>query len=160
LGRRDTLLMYLFIDLGLRCGEIASLRVEGIDLNTGCITFYCEKVSLTQTHKLTPGAQIALMNYLPTLEKKGQLFPGRNGQKMTTRAINDRIRTLGERIGLENLSPHDLRHYWATHASRGGTDIKSLQDAGGGNRPRCLCATSSRQGSPMKASNFGRELQW
>ncbi len=54
---------------------------------------------------------------------------------MTIGAINKRVRFLGELIGLRGLSPHDCRHYWATSATRGGTDIKSLQDAGGWKSP-------------------------
>ena len=59
--------------------------------------------------------------------------PAENG--MTAGAINKRVGFLGQTIGLHGLSPHDCRHYWATSASRGGTDIKSLQDAGGWKSP-------------------------
>jgi integrase len=34
-------------------------------------------------------------------------------------------------LGLEGLSPHDCRHYWATDAARSGTDPFRLQEAGG-----------------------------
>ncbi len=54
---------------------------------------------------------------------------------MTTGAINKRVGFLGAQIGLASLSPHDCRHYWATSATRGGTDLKSLQDAGGWKSP-------------------------
>ncbi|MDP9313400.1 MAG: site-specific integrase [Chloroflexota bacterium] len=54
---------------------------------------------------------------------------------MTTGALNKRVGFLGAQIGLHGLSPHDCRHYWATSATRGGTDLKSLQDAGGWKSP-------------------------
>ena len=54
---------------------------------------------------------------------------------MTAGAINKRVGFLGAKIGLVGLSPHDCRHYWATSATRGGTDLKSLQDAGGWKSP-------------------------
>ncbi len=54
---------------------------------------------------------------------------------MSERAITDRVKTLGEAIGITGLSAHDCRHYWATSAVRNGTDIKSLQDAGGWSSP-------------------------
>ena len=54
---------------------------------------------------------------------------------MTAGAINKRVGFLGAKIGLLGLSPHDCRHYWATSATRGGTDLKSLQDAGGWKSP-------------------------
>jgi integrase len=54
---------------------------------------------------------------------------------MTVGAINKRVGFLGQEAGLLGLSPHDCRHYWATSATRGGTDLKSLQDAGGWKSP-------------------------
>ena len=54
---------------------------------------------------------------------------------MTAGAINKRVGFLGEQIGVHGLSPHDCRHSWATSATRGGTDLKSLQDAGGWKSP-------------------------
>ena len=50
---------------------------------------------------------------------------------MTSRAITARVRALGQAIGVEGLSAHDCRHYWATQAARSGTPIDRLQDAGG-----------------------------
>ena len=54
---------------------------------------------------------------------------------MSVRASNARVGELGQAMGIERLSPHDARHYWATQAIRNGTDIKSLQDAGGWTSP-------------------------
>jgi len=45
------------------------------------------------------------------------------------------VGVLGRRVGIENLSPHDCRHYWATRATKLGTHIKNLQQAGGWNSP-------------------------
>ena len=42
-----------------------------------------------------------------------------------------KIADLGAAIGITDLSPHDLRHYWATQAARNGTPMDRLQDAGG-----------------------------
>lgn len=62
-----------------------------------------------------------------------EMISGENG--MTAGAITKRVGVLGKQLGLASLSPHDCRHYWATSATRGGTDIKSLQDAGGWKSP-------------------------
>jgi integrase len=53
------------------------------------------------------------------------------GAGMSERAITERVRYLGERVGIEGLSAHDCRHHWATTAARNGTPIDRLQDAGG-----------------------------
>ena len=52
-GRRDTILMALLIDHGLRVGEVARLIRSNFDLKTGHMRFYRPKVDLTQTHELS-----------------------------------------------------------------------------------------------------------
>ena len=54
---------------------------------------------------------------------------------MSERAIHDPVRVLGAAVGLVGVSPHDLRHFWATAAVRAGTPIKALQEAGGWSSP-------------------------
>lgn len=142
-GRRDALLICLLADHGLRVGEVALLRVEHFDRRAGTFTFYRPKVDKIQTHKMTADTARALGAYLdqdgpalpagPLLQgsKKGGALAG----EMTERAINARVGVLGERIGVKGLSPHDLRHYWATDAARNGTPIDRLQDAGGWSSP-------------------------
>ncbi len=136
-GRRDALLICLLVDLGLRVGELASLEVGNLDGERGTLTFYREKVHLTQTHQLGPEtlavARAYLTNDAPT---SGQLLRGsrKNGelwQGMSIRAIRERVALLGERIGIPDLAPHDLRHTWATRAARGKSDPFALRDAGG-----------------------------
>lgn len=134
-GKRDSLLMCLLLDHGLRCGEVESLQETSINLVEGTIIFYREKVDIVQTHRLTADTMIAAMNYFPTIAKGGPLFYGQGGKPLSDRAINDRVGALGKSIGVERLSPHDCRHYWATIASRKKTPIKALQTAGGWKSP-------------------------
>jgi len=82
--------------------------------------------------------------------RKGGILQG----AMSDRAITDRVRVLGERLGIEGLSAHDCRHYWATSAIKGGTDIKSLQDAGGWSSP----AMPLRYAASGKVANKGVKL--
>lgn len=139
-GRRDALLMCLLLDHGLRCGEVKGLQVQSVNLDEGMLTFYREKVYKTQNHRLTPDTYQAARKYIQTDKPIDQLLMGsRKGGTlrggMGTRAITDRVRVLGEAIGLSELSAHDCRHYWATTVSRGKTDIKTFQDAGGWSSP-------------------------
>ncbi len=141
IGRRDAFMMHLFLELGLRCGELRDLEVQHLDLTTGLLTFYREKVDKVQRHQLSSAALIAAMAYLPDVAHQTYLFPGRPekatgaAQHLDERSIHDRVRTLGTRIGLPTLGPHDLRHHWATAAAAHKTDVKSLQDAGGWSSP-------------------------
>jgi integrase len=50
-------------------------------------------------------------------------------------AITERVRDLGEVIGVHGLSAHDRRHSCLTIAARNGTDVAALRDMGGWNSP-------------------------
>lgn len=138
-GRRDAFLMCLLLDHGLRCGEVAALTASSINLSAGLLTFYRQKVDKIQTHKLTRDTLLAAMRYFEVAKPKDKLLMGsRKGGKlegvMSERAITDRVRELGERIGVKGLSAHDCRHDWAKSAVK-ESDIKSLQQAGGWSSP-------------------------
>ena len=137
-GRRDALLMCLLLDHGLRAGEVAGLEVTAIDLDAKTLHFYREKVGKVQTHRLTADTLRAARAWLETdAHALGPLFRGsRKGgsltdASMTRVSISERVRTLGSTIGIENLSAHDCRHYWATRAASKGTPMQALRDAGG-----------------------------
>lgn len=127
----ERLLMCLLLDHGLRVGEVASLTVEDFDLAEGHLRFYRSKVDKTQTHQLSSDTLAAAITCLPSIpddRKRDTLF----GVERTIQRVVGR---LGAAVGLVGLSPHDCRHAWATFATRAGTPVKSLQDAGGWNSP-------------------------
>lgn len=145
-GRRDAVIMAILLDHGLRCGELAGLTVDNIDLEAETITFDRPKVHKRQTHKMTCASRRALAAYLendqPMLSGALLLATRKGGHRgegggklagvgMTERAITERVRYLGALIGLEGLSAHDCRHYWATDAARNKTPLDRLKDAGG-----------------------------
>jgi len=157
-GRRDALLMCLLLDHGLRCGEVAALAVDALNLTEGTLTFYRQKVDKTQIHKLTRDTLLAAMRYLEICKPAGKLLMGsRKGGKlegaMSERAITDRVRVLGEAIGVKGLSAHDCRHDWARSAVK-ESDIKSLQQAGGWSSP----AMPLRYADDAKIANEGIKL--
>lgn len=140
-GKRDAVMIRLMSDLGLRVGEVVSLTIEAINLEANTITFYREKVSKVQTHRLTNGLLMAMREYITALNatgitsgaliratvKSGRLTEG----AMSRQTMNQRVQTLGAAIGVDTLSPHDLRHTWATVSTQRGTSITALRDAGG-----------------------------
>ncbi|GCE18967.1 tyrosine-type recombinase/integrase [Dictyobacter kobayashii] len=135
-GRRDTLLMCLLFDHGLRCGEIADLPVTAINTHTGMLTFYRAKVDKVQTHTVTRDTLIAALRYFEVCKPTEQLLMGSHkggamSGHMSERAITKRVNTLCKAIDVSGASAHDGRHAWATRAVRAGTNIKTLQDAGG-----------------------------
>jgi integrase len=170
-GRRDALLMCLMLDLGLRVGEVAGLTVDCFDLEAGELRFYRPKVHKTQTHRLTADTLQAARAYLsqdaPALGsiwrasankgdgKEAYQAGELTGQGMSTRAITDRVGALGELVGVEGLSAHDLRHFWATKAARNGTTIDRLQQAGGWSSP----AMPLRYVEAARIANAGVKLE-
>lgn len=137
-GRRDALLMCLLLDHGLRVGEVAKLQVSDIDLKAGEIRFLRPKVDKVQTHKLSADTLRALHAWFDSGDSPGTGSLLRGSRKggaltnsgMTERSITERVRVLGEEVGLDGLSAHDCRHYWATYWAR-KVDVLRLQEAGG-----------------------------
>ncbi len=162
-GRRDALLITLLLDLGLRVGELALIDVANIDLKANTLTFFRPKVGKVQTLDLktadlrrtmqawfTSGDAPAAGKLLRISGKGGKLgAPG-----MSERAITKRVAFLGAQIGVTGLSAHDLRHSWATRASRAKTDAFALQEGGGWNS----LAMPRRYVESAKIANEGVKL--
>lgn len=165
-GRRDALLMCLLLDHGLRCGEVAALEVDSINRRTGEMTFYRAKVDKVQIHKLTADTVRAAWAWFESGDAPttGPLLRASMGKGagsahwkelgaagMSERAITKRVRDLGRAAGLQGLSAHDCRHYWATRASRAGVDTLRLMQAGGWTSP----AMPARYVEASKIANEG-----
>lgn len=160
-GIRDRLLICLLLDLGLRVSEVAGLQVADFT-EPGYVTVYRPKTSTSDRMELTADISQALEMYRPYLRKEGALLRGsrKNGvltdTEMSTRAIARRLRTLGrDLLGLSELSPHDLRHTWATHAAK-NSDPFVLVEAGGWTS----LATARRYIARSKVVNQGIELDY
>jgi integrase len=137
-GRRDALLMALLLDHGLRVGEVARLQVADVDLKAGELRFYRPKVDKVQTHKLSADTLRAMQAWFESGDAPAAGFLLRGSRKggalteagLSERCLTQRVRVLGEQVGLEGLSAHDCRHYWATYWAD-KVDVLRLQEAGG-----------------------------
>jgi integrase len=133
LAYRDALLMGLLVEHALRCSEVALLTIDSIDLRRGTIRIYRPKTDRTDIQKLHKHTRMAAQAYLSQVgRERGPLFTGYNSEKpLSTRAINKRVGVLGGEIGIEHLSPHDLRHHWAFDALLNHTPLNVVQADGG-----------------------------
>ncbi len=145
-GRRDSLIMCLLLDHGLRVSEIVLLTRQSFDLKRGTFTFYRPKVNKTQTHEMTADTRRAVGAYLKhdapaegILWRRSSKGTGKLGAQLSetsaTRAITKRVELLGRHAGIEGLSAHDARHYDATFEARAGTPINRIMDKFGWNSP-------------------------
>ena len=130
---RDALLMGLFVEHALRCSEVALLTIDSIDLHRDTIRIYRPKTDRTDIQKIHKHTRVAAQAYLSKIgRQQGPLFTGYNIEKpLSTRAINKRVGVLGGEIGIEHLSPHDLRHHWAFDALLNQTPLNVVQADGG-----------------------------
>jgi len=119
-GRRDKLLVCLALDHGLRVSELAILQRSDFYLEAGNVTFDRPKTGQRATLKLSDETVEAARKYFggdaPGFGNVWQ--PSLSGRDVSTRTISKRIRALGKKIAIDNLSPHDLRHTWATNAAK------------------------------------------
>ena len=112
--------------------------------------------------ELTADIEAALEGYAKFMRKSGILLRGSRknnkltNQVMSVRAIGARIKILGRDIlGIWELSPHDLRHTWATRAAKDSNPFV-LRDAGGWTNMQ----TPSRYVEKAKVVNEGIKLDY
>jgi integrase/recombinase XerD len=133
-GLRDRAMFELLYATGIRVSELITLRSSGLDPGLGLIrvTGKGNKQRIIPVH----GAALsAIQDYLDqgrTALLKGKtspyLFVTARGGAMTRQAFWASIKLNGKRAGIfHNLSPHVLRHTFATHLLEGGADLRSVQ---------------------------------
>jgi integrase len=160
-GIRDRLLICLLLDLGLRASEAAALKMADF-VEPGVVIVYRQKTDTTDRMILSADILQALADYEPHKRRSGKLLRGsRKSGKLTddvmsVRAIGNRIKVLGRDIlGIWELSPHDLRHTWATRAAQNSNPFV-LRDAGGWTNMQ----TPSRYVERSKKVNEGINLDY
>lgn len=133
-GVRDRAMLDLLYAAGLRVGELVSLRVADLDASEGTIRVL-GKGSKQRLVPVGRSAIEAVERYCaqarPSLLKgrvSPYLFVTARGTKMTRQGFWKLLRTHGKAVGIfDNLSPHVLRHTFASHLLEGGADLRSLQ---------------------------------
>ncbi len=147
LEARDALLMGLFIEHAFRVSEVVGLDVEDFDLEQGLVTIYREKTDETQTHRLKKHTLLSAAQYLAERGvSSGPLFLGYQGRRITRYGLYDRVRLLGQQVGLPTLSPHDLRHYWTYDALGNATPVDRVQSGGNWKSPTMVLKYARRTG--------------
>jgi integrase/recombinase XerD len=133
-GLRDRALLELLYASGLRASEALSLRIEDANLSAGYVT----PTGKGSRQRMVPiGAQalgwvrLYLKTARPTFIKRadpGTLFVNRFGRPMSRQALWGILKKSARRAGLRAVvSPHTLRHSFASHLLEGGADLRSVQ---------------------------------
>jgi integrase/recombinase XerD len=129
---RDAVMFELLYSSGLRVSELISLRLEDISFDAGFLRVI-GKGSKERIVPLHMRALEKLKRYVGVerpqiLRKKNSpyLFVTRRGGPMTRQRFWQTMKKLGKKTGLD-ISPHTIRHSFATHLLEGGADLRSLQ---------------------------------
>ncbi len=131
IGLRDRALLALLYGTGIRASECASLRSGQVDLVRLTITV-CGKGGHERTIPLNPQLAEVLRVYIhargPALPA-APFFRSRFGRPLCRGAVYERVRTWGQRSRLGvPLSPHRIRHTFATHLVRAGVGLVTIRD--------------------------------
>jgi integrase len=152
LPTKDALMMCLFIEHALRVSELVSLNIENFDQSAGTVAIYSLKKKEWITHRLKKHSRLALDLYLAEEKRAvGALFCGyqtanKPDARITRYGVYDRVRLLGELLGIDHLSPHDLRHFWTIDALANETPIDRVQAGGNWTTPHMVLRYAKRSG--------------
>ncbi len=143
---RNRAVITLLADLGLRVSEVIGLDVDDIGFERGHRSLrFIGKGGARRRRALTPASGAALDAYLTQRTPPagpapaGPLFVTATGSRVDRHAVFRLVRRLAHQAGIpawEHLSPHSLRHAFATTARAEGVALEDVQDAMGHADPR------------------------
>ena len=127
---RDYALISLIYGCGLRISEALSIKL--LDVNGEYISVI-GKGNKERSIPLLEEVKLALEKYLKLCPYKfsptSNIFVGARGQKLNPGVFQRQIRKIRNNLGLsESVTPHTLRHTFATHLLSGGADLRSIQE--------------------------------
>ncbi len=129
---RDRAIMELLYSSGIRVAELTDIDMNDLDIKESLLRVKGKGMK----ERLVPigsKALEAIKNYLPeriSLKKKSPaLFLNNRGGRLTQRSVRRILEQYSRMINLKGgLSPHVLRHTFATHLLHGGADLRSIQE--------------------------------
>ncbi len=133
-GRRDRAILEVLYGLGLRVSEAVSLKISDIFFNDGCVSV----IGKGNKQRLVPLGDMAAEAVASYLEVRGEasdgdsrdiLFLNRFGAGMSRVTVFKLIKAYAVKAGInKEISPHTLRHSFATHLVENGADLRAVQE--------------------------------
>ncbi|MBR6411701.1 MAG: tyrosine recombinase XerC [Alphaproteobacteria bacterium] len=130
-AKRDVALYTLLYGGGLRISEALNLNVRDFPLSADAMTI-TGKGNKQRLIPLLPAVVKAVKNYLkanPYLGDDAPLFVGARGERMNAGVVQRNVRAIRHMLNLpDTVTPHALRHSFATHLLQGGGDLRTVQE--------------------------------
>ena len=124
---RDRTILELLYATGLRASELTKLNKSDVNLEGGFV-IAMGKRSKERVVPLGTYSRDSIKLYLETQRPVGPyLFPNKQGGALTRQALWKIIRKYSAQLERGHISPHTIRHTFATHLLQGGADLRSVQ---------------------------------
>jgi integrase/recombinase XerD len=134
LEARDRTMLEILYACGLRVSELVGLQLSQVGMNQGVVRIIGKggkerlvpmgEEALSVLQEYLRSTRMILLKNVPS----EVVFPSRRGTQMTRQAFWYRIKIYGQRAGMaSSLSPHTLRHAFATHLLNHGADLRVVQ---------------------------------
>jgi integrase/recombinase XerD len=131
-GRRDAVILELFYSCGLRISELAGLPLRAVSLEEGAVRVL-GKGGKTRLVPMGARAAEAVRRWLPDREalppRDDTLIVSRRGRAMSRTSVWQVVKRYARQANLgQNVTPHMLRHSFATHLLDNGADLRAVQE--------------------------------
>lgn len=129
LGLRDRAIMETFYSTGMRISELVSLDIDDLDFISGV----AKVLGKGKKERIVPVGDIAALSIRKYLDKRknksSAVFLNNNGARITARGVRFVMDKYLNAAGMrEGISPHTLRHSFATHLLNRGADLRTVQE--------------------------------
>ncbi len=137
LGARDRAILETLYSTGIRVSELVSLNMDDIDF-LGEVVHVRGKGKKERIAPISSSALQVIQHYMEFRNKRAQsnsnfdskvLFVNKHGRRLSTRSVRRKMDKYLKMAGLDPaISPHTLRHSFATHMLNNGADLRSVQE--------------------------------
>jgi integrase/recombinase XerD len=133
-GYRDKAMLELLYATGIRVSELINLDVTDVNLSAGIIN--CRGREKIRSIPMYPAAQKAVKDYIEFIRpdmiavpSERALFVNIGGERMSRQGFWKVLKSYQQKAGIEkDITPHTLRHSFATHLLENGADLRSIQE--------------------------------
>lgn len=137
LGARDRAILETLYSTGIRVSEVVALNMDDVDF-LGEVVHVRGKGKKERIAPISSSALQTIQHYMEFRNKRAQnnsnfdsrvLFVNKHGRRLSTRSVRRKMDKYLKMAGLDgSISPHTLRHSFATHMLNNGADLRSVQE--------------------------------